>query len=660
MASGGANAAERRCCFLCITAGLLRRSAAIAAAAISTLFILVGASHAQTITELKKLSIEQLGNIEVTSAAKQPEPLSDAPAAIYVITHDDIIRSGAMTLPEMLRLAPNLEVAQLNATSYAISARGFNVGSNASLSDKLLVLIDGRNVYSPLFAGVYWDMQAVPPEDIERIEVISGPAGTLYGANAVDGVINIITRDSKETQGGLLDVFAGNLERGGMLQYGGKIGDNLTYRVYGMGAEFSPFVTAAGQQANDGWGRPQGGFRTDWNNSTDHVTLEGDDFYSREDPSSNITGRDAIASWQHQFSDGSNLQTEAYYDVAKRYTDGNGGFTVDTYDLSAQYNFAVGSWNSIAVGADERVISYNIANTPTLLFNPASATLNLASLFGQDIMAVAPRLKLTLGLKLENDPYVGMEPLPEVRLAWKPEDNVLLWSAVSRAIRAPTPVDENIIERSGTTNILQGSPNFVPETLIAYEVGTRIQPAPRTSFSVSTFYDQYQDLRSLEPTPGGPIFPGLGGLPLHWANLMAGHVYGLEAWGDYRVTDWWRLSAGFNIQHEALFFEPGSSGLGGLALAADDPNHQAQLRSYVDFGHGVNWSTFLRYVGKLHDPGVPDYGELDTRLSWQITPQLELALSGFNLIHSKHPEFIEPGITDEVPRSFLVETRWRF
>jgi iron complex outermembrane receptor protein len=634
--------------------------AAVSSVAALALAALGGAAQAQTLAELKKLSIQELANIEVTSVAKQPQPLSDAPAAVYVITRQDIIRSGAVSLAEMLRLAPNLEVAQLNATSYAISARGFNVGNNASLSNKLLVLIDGRTVYTPLFAGIYWDMQAVPPEDIDRIEVISGPAGTLYGANAVNGVINIITRNSASTPGGVLDLAAGNLERGGLLQYGGKIGDNLSYRIYGQGWEFSPFVTANGQPANDGWGKPQGGFRTDWNGVFDHVTVAGDDFYAREDPSSNISGRDLVASWQRRLADGSSFQTEAYYDVAKRYASDAGGFRVDTYDLSSQYNFRIGGRNALVVGADERVISYVIANTPSLVFEPAGRTLNLASVFGQDVLTVTPRLKLTLGMKFESDPYVGIQPLPEVRLAWKAAEEVLLWSAVSRGVRAPTPVDRDLIERLGTTNILVGSPNFVPETLIAYEAGTRIEASRHLSFSVSAFYDRYEDLRSLEPTPGGPVFPGLGGLPLHWANLMAGHVYGVEAWGDFRVTDWWRLSAGFNIQHENLAFAAASSGLGGLSLAADDPNHQAQLRSYVDFGHGVAWTTFLRYVGKLHHPAVPDYGELDTRIAWQITPRLQLSISGFNLIHARHPEFVEPGTTDQVPRSFLVETRWRF
>ncbi len=239
--------------------------------------------------------------------------------------------------------------------------------------------------------------------------------------------------------------------------------------------------------------------------------------------------------------------------------------------------------------------------------------------------------------------------------------DLLLWTAVSRAVRAPTPVDRDLARADWHEfDVLNGSFNFVPETLIAYEVGTRAQITPRASLSVSTFYNHYEDLRSLEPTPGGPVLPGLGGLPIRWANLMAGHVYGVEVWGEYRVTDWWRLTAGFNIQHEDLFFLPGSAGLGGIALAADDPNDQASLRSYVDLGHNVTWDVALRYVGQLHNPGVPDYGELNTRIGWKITPTLDLSVAGFNLIHSRHEEFGPLGVTDEVPRSFLVETRWRF
>ncbi|HTZ37493.1 MAG TPA: TonB-dependent receptor [Stellaceae bacterium] len=624
-----------------------------------------GAARAQSVEDLKQLSIEDLAGIEITSVSKRPEPLSDAAAAVYVITHDDIMRSGAVTIPEMLRLAPNLEVAQLNATTYAITARGFNVGNNAAMSDKLLVLIDGRTVYTPLFAGVYWDMQSVPPDDIERIEVISGPAGTLYGANAVNGVINIITRNSAETQGGLVVGGGGTQMAGGMVQYGGQanpLGDGkLTYRVYGEGWRFNSNVTSTGASAGDAWSRPQGGFRMDWQRGSDQVMLEGDDFAAYEDPSNRVGGHYIVGSWRRALDALSSLQVEAYYDQATRYTDnGGGGFTVDTYDVTAQHSVQIGGWNELVWGGDERVIAYSIENTATLLFEPADRTLDYASIFAQDTATLTPRLKLTVGMKLEVDPYVGLEPLPQLRLSWKPVDNMLLWSAVSRAVRSPTPVDRDLIERIGTTNILDGSFDFQSETLIAYELGTRVQVTPAASFSLSSYYNDYDSLRTLQGTAGGPLFPGLPfGLPLRWGNEMRGHVYGIEAWGDYRVTDWWRLSAGFNIQHEAFFYDSTAT-IGGTTFTADDPNHQASLHSYMDFGGGWSWDLFPRYVGKLHDPALPEYVELNSRIAWKINPRWEISLAGFNLIHAHHQEFVEPGISNEIPRSVLLESRWRF
>ncbi|HLZ66192.1 MAG TPA: TonB-dependent receptor [Aliidongia sp.] len=612
------------------------------------------AASAPTLDDLQRLSIEELANIQISSVSKTPEPLSDAPAAVYVISHDDIMRSGQTRLPELLRLAPNLEVAQLTPTTYAISARGFNVGNNASLSDKLLVLIDGRSVYTPLFAGVYWDMQQVLPEDIERIEVISGPGATLWGANAVNGVINIITRKSADTQGGVLTVGAGNLERSASLQYGGRLSDDLTYRVHAEGAYFSPYQTSSGTDANDSWSRPQGGFRIDWTPGGDALALQGDIFQASEAPGGSIGGRDVLASWQHRLGDESDLQLQAYYDQAKRFADnGNGGFSVDTYDVEFQHSFALSDRNSILWGAGDRVISYRIENQTSLLFVPAGQTLNLADVFGQDTIGLTDRVKLTLGLKLENDPFADWQPLPSARVSWKITDDALLWSAVSRAVRAPTPVDRDLVEKLGSIDYLTGSRSFAPEVLTAYEAGTRIQASERLSFSISTFYNLYDDLRTIEPAPGGF-------LPLRWGNKMTGLVYGVEVWGSYRVADWWRLSASFNLQHEHLRFQPGSSGIGGLAFAAEDPNHQAALRSSMNLGPDVTWDADLRYVGKLHNTTVPEYAELNTRLGWKLTNALEISLSGFNLLHARHAEFFESGQSDQIPRSFVVETRWRF
>jgi len=286
----------------------------LAFATLAVMAALAPPAAAQTLQQLQGMSIEDLGNVQVTSVAKASEPLGDAPAAIYVISHDDIIRSGATTIPEMLRLAPNLEVAQLNSTSYAISARGFNVGDNASLSNKLLVLIDGRSVYSGMFGGVYWDMIQVLPENIERIEVISGPGATLWGANAVNGVINIITRNSSQTQGGVLTLSEGNYQRGASVQYGGRLAPDLTYRVHLSIADFSAYPTSSGQSANDGWYKPQGGFRVDWNPPNDSLSVQGDLFTATEQPDGFIRGHDVETTWQHKFNDGSSLQLLAYYD----------------------------------------------------------------------------------------------------------------------------------------------------------------------------------------------------------------------------------------------------------------------------------------------------------------------------------------------------------
>ena len=613
---------------------------------------LASTAAAQSLDDLQRLSIEELANIQISSVSKTSEPLSDAPAAVYVISHDDIMRSGLTRLPEILRLAPNLEVAQLSPTSYAISARGFNVGINASLSNKLLVLIDGRSVYTPLFGGVYWDMQAVLPEDIERIEVISGPGATLWGANAVNGVINIITRKSSDTEGGSLTIGAGNLERSASLQYGGKITDNLTYRVHAEGAYYSDYQTSDGKNAGDSWSRPQGGFRLDWTPPGEAVSVQGDIYQASEAPDGSVGGRDAVASWQHTLDNGS-FQLQAYYDQAKRYNDnGGGGFTIDTWDAEFQHSFTAAGWNSIVWGVGDRVVSYHIENT-ALAFAPPGQTLNLSDVFAQDTIGLSDTVKLTLGLKLEDDPFANLEPLPSARLSWKATDDALLWGAVSRAIRAPTPVDRDLRENVGSETILEGSQTFVPEVLTAYEAGTRIQASPRLSFSVSSFYNVYSDLRSIEVAPGGLY-------PLRWGNKMTGLVYGAEVWGSFRVADWWKLSASFNLQHEHLEFLPGSSQIGGLMFAAEDPNHQAALRSSMNAGDAVTWEADLRYVGKLHNTTVPEYAELNTSVGWDVTTSLELRLSGFNLLHDRHPEFFEAGETDQIPRSVFVETRWRF
>jgi len=605
--------------------------------------------------ELKKLSVDQLMDVEVTSVSKTAQPLGDAAAAIYVITHDDIVRSGATTIPEILRLAPNLEVFQTSPSDYVITARGFSGNSAAqSFSDKLLVLIDGRSVYSPLYSGVYWDQLDTMIQDIDRIEVISGPGATLWGANAMNGVINIITRKASDTQGTLLTVSGGNLEQTGGARVGGEL-DDTAFRAYAKGYLGDALTTSAGGGADDGWSKAQGGFRTDWTEGVDSLTTEGDAYRGNESAPSGadtaVSGADLVGRWVHSFSADSALQVQTYFDHSERFTVGGGAFVLNTYDVELQHSFSLAGWNSIVWGAGERLNSYGITDGAGLYFVPDGRTLSLGDVFAQDTIALTRKLRLILGLKLEDDPYSGTTPLPDARLSWNVNDETLLWSAVSRAIRSPTPFDRDVEEYLGQTLFLVGGEDFRPETVTAYETGLRAQPSSALSLSVSTYYNVYDDLRSIEFAGDGAL------LPLHWGNGIEGATYGVEAWGDYQVLDDWRLSLGGAQEHENLRFQPWSSGLLGISQIGDDPSYHAMLRSSVDLTANLKLDATLRYVSSLPDPAVPAYTELNMQLAWRLSPRVDVALAGFNLLHAHHEEFAPPA--DLVGRSVLASVNLR-
>jgi len=609
--------------------------------------------------DVQQLSIEQLANVEITSVSKAPQSLSTAAAAIYVISHDDVIRSGATSLPDMLRLAPNLEVMQTSPANYEIAARGFN-GNTAdqNFPDKLLVLIDGRSVYTPLYSGVYWDMQDVLPEDVERIEVISGPGGTLWGANAVNGVINIITRKAADTQGGVLTVGVGDQYSSSAVQYGGQLADNVDYRVYAKDFWQRSFDTTAGTIAHDSWTKPQGGFRVDWDEARDQVTLQGDIYSGAEGqlgaPDQIIGGGNFTTHWQHKLDDDSSFQLLSYYDETQRNVTNGGGLVLNTYDVEGQHNFNLGSWNKIVWGAGDRIMQYGITDqvgtASSLLWQPGHRTLNLADVFAEDRIPLGTTVELTVGLKLENDPYSGLSPMPSGRISWQVAPEHTLWAAISRAVRSPTPFDTDVVEKLGATTFLTGNPNFLPEEVTAYEAGYRGQLFDRISLSVSVFENVYDDLKDLEPSP-------VTVLPLLWSNTMKGDVHGVEAWASFQVLDWWRLDAGFNAQHLDLSFQPGASKLLGLAQAGDDPHHQASLRSSMNLPYDLNFDADFRYQGALPDPALPEYVELNSRLAWKISDTLSVALAGYNLLHGHHLEYVGG---DEIRRSFYFETRLRF
>jgi iron complex outermembrane receptor protein len=606
--------------------------------------------------DLSNLSIEQLAQIQVRSVSKREEPLSEAPAALYVIDHDQIIRSGATTIPEMLRLAPNLQVYQQTPAHWVVTARGLNgLPFAQSFSNKLLVLVDGRTVYTPLFSGVYWDLPDLLPDDIERIEVISGPGATLWGANAVNGVINIITRSASSTSGAYVDVEGGGIQQVAGVRLAGQAGKSLAYRVYGRWLRQDAAHLANGGTAGDGWHRLGGGFRLDWNSGgPDTVTFQGDIFGGREDELTgtheDISGHDLVVRWNRDTGRGQGLQLQAFYDrMARGETSSSGSFHVDTYDVDLQHSIQAGPNHQLVWGAGARIAHYRINGSPSFFFDPSGRDLFLANIFVQDTFSLSKQLSVTAGLKAEDDPYVGFSLLPNVRLAFKPTGSTLLWAAISHAVRSPTPFDEDVQESVPGVSLI-GNRDFRTEKLTAYELGLRAQPLAALSFSVTGFYHQYDDLRSVELVPG----PGLS---LQWANNLAGHSYGVEAWANASPLPWWTLSAGAMLLKEDFHFKPAATATFiGTSQNGVDPGHQFTLRSSMDLGRSVMLDLDLRAVGRLIGDVVPAYTELGGRLAWNMSDHLTLSLSGSNLLHDHHVEY--PG-GDAISRKVLVGLQWR-
>jgi len=611
----------------------------------------------QSLGELRNMSIEDLANVDVSSVSKRPQALADAPGSVFVIDHDKIIRSGALTIPEMLRLAPNLQVYEQRPGSWVVTARGLNGRpATQSFSNKLLVLVDGRTVYTPLFSGVYWDFPDVLPDDIERIEVISGPAATLWGANAVNGVINIITRSAGATASGFyLDAQGGTVQQAVGARFAGKAGPALSYRAYARWLHGDAYDRPDWRSAQDSWHRFGGGFRLDWTpTEQDALTLQGDIFRGKEDSAGvlhdDISGHNIVLRWDRQTGRDQQLQVEAYYDrIFRGSRPDNGSFFVDTYDVDLQHSFGLGARHQIVWGGGARISHYRIDGTPNLFFVPNSRNLFLANAFIQDTFALSKAAKLTAGLKAEHDPYVGTSLLPDVRLSIRPADSMMLWAAVSHAVRSATPFDEDVQERvPGVT--LSGNRDFRTEKLTAYELGVRSQPLSILSFSLTGFYHHYNDLRTIEVDPG----PGLN---LHWGNELAGNSYGLEAWGSVKPLPWWTLSAGAMLLREDFHFKAGATApFIGTSQDGADPGHRFTLESTMDLGRSINLDLYLRSFGPLKDSDVAGFTELNGRLGWNVSNHLTLSVTGANLLHARHVEY--PG-GDAVSRRVLAGLQWR-
>jgi iron complex outermembrane recepter protein len=654
-------------------------------------------SDGSTTGELKQLSVEQLMNVEVTSVAKEPQKLLQAAASIQVITAEDIRRSGATTLPEALRLADNLEVAQINAHDWAISARGFN----ANLANKLLVLIDGRVVYTPLYGGVLWNVQDYLLKDIDRIEVISGPGGTLWGANAVNGVINIVTKDAAATQG--LYAYGGGgdqLHEQGGVRYGAEIAPQTDLRVYGKYTDYGDEVTTTGANAQDAWHIARGGFRMDSQpQAQDRFTLQGDLYNGTESDGANgyagESGGNVLGRWTHTTADSASMSLQLYYDhtylsqpfgaspanppyytgfPAAALTD-----NLDTYDADFQYHFGWGARQKLSWGLGYRATHEADFDLSVVRFTPPVLDQALYSGFLQDEIMLARSVYLTVGSKLEHNDYTGYEVEPSARLQWNVDSTQLLWTAVSRAVRTPSRYDHDLVVPSGLVNApppyqfpsayLQGNPDFKAETLIAYEAGYRATLGSKFSASLSTFYNDYNDLRSTTTTPTTAtyVFP----YPVYFQNNLEGDTYGAELTTSYQMLEWWRLHLGYDLLRENIHVKPGATDATDATNETADPQQQVFLRSSMDLPRSVTLDAALRWIDTLHINNgptggpvvgtVPSYFELDSRLAWHLSQKLEFSLVGQNLLHEYHVEYGFPAPTrEQIARSVFAKITWGY
>jgi iron complex outermembrane recepter protein len=622
------------------------------------------AAPAQAGSELADLSIEELVNIEITSVSKKPERLLDAPASVFVITADDIRRSGAASLPDALRLAPNLLVAQASNTDYSISARGM-LGSSNSTPNKLLVMIDGRSVYTPLFSGVFWDVQQIMLEDVERIEVISGPGGTLWGVNAVNGVINITTRSAQATAGKLASLRAANNGEEASFRYGDS-GPGGAWRVYGKLLERDHNRLASGGRVDDARDHGQVGFRADWEHGDERFSVNGNAYRGRagqpEPGLINIVGSDQqlgdvrteganlTGRWEHALDNGGKLGLQAYLDYTRREVPPSFTESLDIADVQFQHSLPVIGAHQLVWGLNYRYSWDRVTNSDIIAFLPADTNQVWSSVFAQDEIALRENLRLTLGARAEHNPYTGAEWLPNARLAWKMSPAHSVWAGLSRTVRAPSRLDADAFVPGKPPYVLAGGPQVRSEIARVAELGYRGQPLPGLSYSVTLFHHDYDDLRTQQVLPSGT--------EVAFRNDMKGHANGIEAWGSYQVSRQWRITAGMTALHERFTLKPGSNDDAGPLTTGFDPAHTLQLRSSYSIDDTREFEVALRNVGALATGPVPGYTAVDARFGWKLSDKLELSLSAQNL-NGSHPEIGPVETRIEVPRRVAVKLVWQ-
>jgi iron complex outermembrane receptor protein len=648
-----------------------------------------------TAKDLAQTSLEDLMNIEVTSVSKKEQKLSQAAAAVFVISQEDIRRSGATNIPDLLRMVPGIHVAQLDANIWAISIRGFT----DRYGDKVLVLIDGRSVYTPLTSGVNWDQQDVPLEDIDRIEVIRGPGGTVWGANAVNGVINIITKSAKATQGGLASASGGSQESAqGLLQYGGTIGQKGAYRMFGSYGNVGNSPSPNGETVADGWHKLHSGVRSDWDLSPgDTMTVQGDLFQSREGQTIDtlfasdlpreaiiqdtitVGAGDILGRWNHTLADGSVTTLQVYYDGYRR-VDRGLSETRNTLDFDFQHHLTIGSRQEIVWGLGYRTTSDNTTVGYAVQYDPPQFRDDLFSAFVQDDIRLTNSLSLILGSKFEHNSYTGFEYEPSAQLVWNLNDRQAFWSSASRAIRQPSRADFDLniyvstfpaATGLGVVELL-GDPDRKAERLHDFELGYRTQITKQLSLDVAAFSSYYYGLQTQEPLqliyesagPPGAEAPVLVA-PFLFDDRAHAHNYGAEVFASWSVTPRWQISPGYSYLQMHVAGDPGSQDPSAGEIAYESPKHQFQFHSLLNLTHRVEWDTALYHVGQLVDGGngaTPSYLRLDTRLGWRIRDSLEFSIAGQNLLSPAHAEYHDAFavLHSLAQRSVIAKVTFRF
>ena len=616
------------------------------------------AASAQTsrpaqVEELKQLSIEELADTDVTIASRRIERLADVAAAVTVITGEDLRRMGVMSLAQALQLAGHLHVSRVSGPQYAIAARGFAI----STANKMLVLIDGRTVYSPVFAGVFWESQDVMLQDVERIEVTRGPGGSIWGANAVNGVINVITKSAADTKGTFVNLSAGTSTLGPYaVRHGGRVGAAGAYRAYVKVRFEDSHQLLTGADAHDDFDFGQAGFRLESNPSAPSQTIVQGDVYTgttglSSSSEANIAGGNLLARWTHRTGDHRST-VQGYYDHTYRRVPGQYRGELNTIDLDAQHQWTRRRHNVVFGAGYRRYDGDDLGDGPAFFFEPRERVSHRVNVFAQDEIGIGRGVFLTVGSKFERNEFTGIEIQPTVRARWSAPRRSL-WGAVSKAVRVPTRFDTDLRFRAPGTEVLflTGNTTFQTEKVVAYEAGYRQQFHERLSIDIATYVNRYDDLRSQEIRPGQPIL---------LANMMNALTRGLETTTSAQIAPWWQVHVSHAYGWKELTFDPGSTDPTGGASEANDPRHIVKIRSYINIAGRLEIDGFFRFVDTLPQPRVEAYRELDARLGYRIKPGWDVSLIGTNLLAPRHLEFRAGTAPETYERAVTLRSVWRF